>query len=91
MKRGIALGLMLAACSPQAPDVQAKQITGPTECGAEKYQYLVGQDATALEKVLILGPVRIMRPDTAVTMDFRMERINFKLGAGNLVTQVTCG
>ncbi len=91
MKHWMLLGLTLAACSPEPPQIQPRLITGPTKCGAENYQDLVGQDATALEKVLILGPIRIIRPDTVVTTDFREDRINFRLSAGNLVTQVACG
>ncbi len=60
-------------------------------CGAAKHADLIGQDATALERVLILGMVRVTRPGDIVTMDFRPERINFKIDADEKIAAITCG
>lgn len=45
----------------------------------------------ALEEVLILGRVRLIRPNTAVTMDYNAERINFVIDANETITSIRCG
>lgn len=88
-----ALALILTGCTgdtrpPPGP------VVPPTEtdsCGAAQYAGLIGQDATALERVLILGQVRVIRPGDAVTMDYRPERINFEIDAGERIARITCG
>jgi hypothetical protein len=95
--RIIALSLLigLAACSTQPPVAIAPISPVPTgaadTCGASPYGYLIGQDATALERVLILRQVRIIRPGTAITEDLRPERINFTIGADETIRTITCG
>ena len=87
--------LVLAACdmppvSPPQPAVPIPPAAQDT-CSAARYANLVGQDATALERVLIMGQVRVIRPGQAVTMDFRPDRINFNINAENLVASIRCG
>ena len=60
-------------------------------CDGERYGTLVGQDATALERVLILGQVRVIRPGMVVTQDYRPERLNFEIGPDGRVARITCG
>lgn len=80
--------LALAACTQAAPVVpQPPQDT----CNAADFALLVGQDATALETVLLLGKVRVIRPGQAVTMDFRQERINFMIDEANRIEAIRCG
>lgn len=98
----LAGGLLLAACGAVAPAPPAG--SGPTPvpapaddtCGAAPHAALVGQPATALERVLILRQVRLIRPGTAVTEDFVPARINFHISAPDLagvetVTRIACG
>lgn len=59
-------------------------------CGAAPHADLIGQDATALERVMILGQVRVIRPGMAVTRDFRPDRINFIVDESNLIARITC-
>ena len=59
-------------------------------CNASQYAHLIGQDATALERVLLLGQVRVIRPGDAVTADFRPERINFHIGSDNAIVSIGC-
>lgn len=87
MKR-LGLLLLIAACAPTPPPLPP--VLEDT-CGARDYGNLLGQDATALERVLILGPVRVIRPGDAVTMDFRPDRINFGIGPDETVIEVSCG
>lgn len=86
--------LLLAACSTNPIDLP---IANPTPigandtCSAGQYARLIGADVTALERVLILGQVRVVRRDTMVTMDFRPERINFMIKTDETIAQITCG
>jgi hypothetical protein len=87
MKR-LSLLILLAACAPASPRLPPML---EDTCGATDYANLIGQDATALEKVLILGMVRVIRPGDAVTQDFRPGRINFGINNANKVIEVSCG
>jgi hypothetical protein len=96
MKKLIAL-LALAACTATAPQTAKDPIgqTLPTgiddTCGAIRYHTLLKKDATALEKVLILGQVRVVRPNSIVTQDYRPERMNFHINAANRIGRISCG
>lgn len=92
----------LSACGSAATGpISSGASTGPVAgsfptgldntCDGERYGTLVGQDATALERVLILGQVRVIRPASVVSQDYRPERINFYIGGDNRVTRIACG
>ena len=86
--------VLLAACGATLPDTPALPTVPPVAedtCNANRYAPLIGQDATALERVLILGQVRVIRPGMAVTMDFRPERLNFDIDGANTVSRIYCG
>ena len=87
--RHLILVMFLAACaSTQAPPATPSL---PDTCGVVAYTYLIGQPATALERVLIMQEVRIIRPWTMVTMDYRAGRINFKISDQDMIADVSCG
>ncbi|WP_026352155.1 I78 family peptidase inhibitor [Yoonia vestfoldensis] len=81
--------VVLAACATVDDTTSAPSL--PDTCGAGAYTYLVGQPATALERVLIMDVVRLVRPDTIVTMDYRPERINFMISDQEIIADITCG
>ncbi len=86
--------LALTACvaAPTGPGQQQPVPEPmPDTCGATPLAGLVGQDATALERELILRPVRVIRPDMAITMDFSPDRINFDIDGANRITRIWCG
>ncbi|WP_375254028.1 I78 family peptidase inhibitor [Yoonia sp.] len=60
-------------------------------CNAASYATLLGAPATALERVLLLGKVRVIRPDQAVTLDFLPDRINFMVDEDGRIARITCG
>lgn len=72
---------LLPALPPPAQDT----------CNANARVLLIGQPSTALERVEIVAPVRVIRPNTAVTMDFREDRINFYVDDNGLITNILCG
>ena len=93
-----AAGLVLvvtvaAACvRVDAPAVDAPAPDeGLAECGAAALQYLVGAPARDLDAMRFRGPVRVILPDMAVTMDFKAERVNFDVDAAGRITRVFCG
>ena len=87
MKRILAL-IVLAGCTTAEPPLPPQL---EDTCGASDYANLIGQDATALERVLLLGPVRVIRPGDAVTMDFRPDRVNFKISEDETIRAIDCG
>lgn len=96
----VPLFLALAACAPGAsvppgadpmPDVPILPSVADDTCNANNFAAQIGQPATSLERVLILGPVRVIRPDTMVTMDFSEGRINFGVDASDRIVRIYCG
>lgn len=92
--------LALAACVPAAPDAGggAGQSAGPAlrdraadTCGAAARSALMGQKANALERVYILGPVRLIRPGDMLPADHIDRRINFVLDAEDRIAGIFCG
>lgn len=87
----MALTIALAqACAPVAR-IGAVPSEMDDTCGARQHAALIGQNATTLERVLILGQVRILRPGDAATLDHQPERINFRIDGTQRIAQITCG
>ncbi|WP_234967410.1 I78 family peptidase inhibitor [Octadecabacter temperatus] len=84
--------VFLFACEAVSPPQTVDPLPTPQQdtCNASAYSNLLGQDATALERVMLLGQVRVIRPGQVVTMDFRPDRINFNVGADNRITSIHC-
>lgn len=94
MRAALLLLPLLAACAaPVPPQPALPPLPAPSEdtCNATPRAALIGQPATALERVYILGPVRIIRPGEGVTMDFSPARINFDLDATDRIARIFCG
>ncbi|MEJ6477851.1 MAG: I78 family peptidase inhibitor [Octadecabacter sp.] len=99
MKRFFFIVLVaLAACEAPVgmlPDQQIPlpqmPIIGDDTCHAAPHVDLIGQPATALERVLILGQVRVIRPGMPVTADYRSERINFDISEDQRIRRIWCG
>ena len=91
--RFASLALMLLAACVAEPAFRGPPVPEPAEdsCDARPHGGRIGEPAAALEKVLILGRVRVIRPDTPVTMDFVPERINFDLDGADVIRRIWCG
>lgn len=89
-----ALPVMLAACAPGLPDAPAvapviAAMPQTDTCGAAPHAGLVGQPATALERVLILRPVRLIRgAEPAATLP---GRIGFRIDTAERIVGIACG
>lgn len=80
----------LAGCveAPPPPATGAD----PDACGAAALQDLVGQDEGALAAMTFPADrVRVIGPDTAVTMDYRPDRLNIEVGRDGTILRVYCG
>jgi len=60
-------------------------------CAAEDFQHLIGQRASEIHTGSLPHPYRIYGPNDAVTMDYRLDRMNIVTDADGLVIRVRCG
>lgn len=80
--------VLLAACQGTAISTSD---TAPDDCGAESYQTIVGTPANIIDAKALPPGTRIIHPDTAVTRDYRLERLNIHVDEGGQVARVVCG
>ncbi|TVP70910.1 MAG: hypothetical protein EA339_11670 [Rhodobacteraceae bacterium] len=80
---------VLAACQPMPDDKDT--MTDPTSCIAPRLQGSVGQRIATLDPVQLPDPKRIIGPGTAVTMDYRPERLNVQHDAAGIIIRIFCG
>lgn len=86
--------LVLAGCVAQTPPettLPPVPDPGPAACGASGLQGLVGQPDSVLAAMTFKGPVRVIPPGTAVTMDYSAERLNIATDGTGRITRVSCG
>ena len=91
-----ALPLMACAQTPPVDDTPVRGAGDGYQCDASMLGDLVGKPATAElgQDALQRSNSRTLRwiqPGTAVTMDFRQDRLNIKLDEQNVVTGTNCG
>lgn len=82
--------LALAACEgvAQEPPVMDDDRDA---CGASALQGLIGQPEAVLQGMTFGGPLRVIRPGQAVTMDYSAARLNVTLDAGGVIVEIACG
>ena len=86
----IAPVLALAACVTAEPPVQP----GPElldSCGASKLSYLVGTPLSTFDTSTHKGPVRVLAPDSIMTMDMLPSRLNIYHNKAGTIEKLTCG
>lgn len=86
--------LLLGGCVAAVP-VEVP-VGGGGTCDASKVQSLVGQVLTEEMQRSALATsgsrsLRVIPPNTAVTMDYRADRLNIETDAAGKVTGVKCG
>lgn len=98
----LSLPLLLAGCASFAQEAPytttpvPEKEAGGFECSAQAAQYAVGQKtsvelATELMKKTGSRTLRWVPPRTAVTMDFRSDRLNIAYDDSMVITQISCG
>lgn len=92
MFRACALALLLtaAACSDSGTPAPEGLPGMPQECDATRYAALVGEPAEDLD-LDHAGPVRVLAPDSMMTMDYRTDRLNVRTDDKGIVTAFFCG
>src|SRR5688572_24598194 len=74
--------------APVATPATAEEATAQDTCGASGYASMIGTNIAA---VTLPTTVRVIAPDTVVTMDFRADRVNIRTDAQGVITAVDCG
>lgn len=92
----LALAGLLSACvagggMPPSPGLPPAPPMAEDACGAAALQGLLGQDAAVLAGLRFRGPMRLIRPGMAVTMDYSAERLNISLNDAGRIDRVACG
>lgn len=93
----IAAALPLAACAGgETPAGSSPPPSAAMTCNADAARSFVGQKATADLGAAVLKATgaRTLRwgpPRSAMTMDYRQDRVNVMYDDASTVTQVTCG
>lgn len=86
----VSLPMALMACvAPVMPPEGPLPIENA--CNALELQDLVGQPASRLETIRFAGPVRIIQPGMAVTMDYLPNRLNIYIDDREVIAAVKCG
>ena len=83
----------LVACAP-VPPAEKPATTGTCSMGGLKDVIGTPYSAEVVERARTASrstSVRIIRPGTAVTMDYRVDRLNIDLDAHDVVTGLHCG
>lgn len=79
--------LALAGCT----EVAAVAPEQAGSCGAAAYADRVGTPISSFNVKAVRAPVRVLGPDTIMTMDFRGERMNVEHSAAGTITRIYCG
>ncbi|MEM9523023.1 MAG: I78 family peptidase inhibitor [Pseudomonadota bacterium] len=83
----IALLVLLPGCLSDTPQPSPDAAS----CGASDFQYLRGRSVDVLAAMTFLAPMRVIGPETVVTMDFLPNRLNVVHDADRIITRVYCG
>lgn len=98
----LATGLLLAGCSGPMTTPEPEPAPPPprveegADCGAERVQDRVGRNwsealGAAIREESGAADLRAIRPDTAVTLDYRGKRLNVHLDETDTITAIDCG
>lgn len=94
-----ALALLVMACATTAPDgpqYQERDGGADSPCDASGLQGHIGHTASARSGALLLelSGARVLRwvpPRTAVTMDYRADRLTVSYDDNMAITRISCG
>ena len=92
----LVLPLLAAACAPMEGDGEIRTRPPAGECEASEAQAMLGQRASADVGAALLERtgatiLRWVPPRTAVTMDFRPERLTVSYDDDYVIDRISCG
>jgi len=82
MLRYVSLSILLAGCQIFAAS---------NSCDLANWQMLIGEDQRILLTYALPPKTRVIAPGTAVTKDYRPDRLNIHLDGSNVITRLSCG
>lgn len=92
---GIAASLALTGCvvsndSDRAPTVRHEASNRPAVCDAKRYQSLIGQDASSIDRATLPSAFRIVCAGCAMTRDYNESRLTLILDTADRVESASC-
>lgn len=87
---GVALVSVVAVAGCMGEE-EAAEVKGSEICDPATFEFLVGQDKSALEGVTVPEMVRVMQDGSPMTMDFHENRLNVFHDENGKILGVTCG
>ena len=78
------VGVVLMGCS-YADDKKV------SECKAEEYQYLIGENIENVNNMDFEGKVRIIKPNMMVDRQFIPQRLNIRVDEEGKIERIYCG
>ena len=87
----IAAALFLSACQTVTTPTKPAEPAPRVPCQAANYQTLIGQHKSKIRAAKIPGIVRIIKPDSPITLDYNADRLNIQTGPKGTILKVTCG
>lgn len=94
-------GLLLSACAsgPEPAHAPAPPAVGQSEgaaCDSDAVQYAIGEpfdeaNASQLQSESGARQVRVLRPNSAATLDYREDRLNIHLDRNDNIEALRCG
>lgn len=90
-----AAGLAVSACvvsidSDRAPAARQEVSNRPVQCDASRYQSLIGQEASTIDRATLPKEFRIVCAGCPMTMDYREDRLTLVLDKANRVSSASC-
>lgn len=64
---------------------------GADACGATELSYIIGTRASEIDFSEQADNVRVIQPNSVVTMDHRPGRLNVHVDDAGIITKLTCG
>lgn len=97
--------ILLAGCQTTSGDNKADEAAqnpaikteiSDADCGADKVQSFIGQEATDAVRAEVASKsgaksIRWLTPNAMITMDLRYDRLNAHLGTDNKIGSFRCG
>ncbi|MBU2943401.1 I78 family peptidase inhibitor [Shimia thalassica] len=90
MKRFIFVPLIgLTACLETGENTV--EMKGSETCDPAAFEFLIGQQEESMPGILTPDELRVLKPNSVMTMDHNPERLNVFLDDGGTINKVTCG
>ncbi len=101
MRSALIALVLLAACAQTPPPAAntppaatppntAEEATAQDTCGASRFRQLIGTQASAIDRASLPAATRVIMPGQMITMDFRADRLNIRVGPDGKVTEIGC-